>query len=86
MKIVADIETFQNYFLLSMLSLEYGTVHNFEIYPDSDPIDKKPLLQLLRSNTIITFNGNNYDFPVLTYALRGKSNLEIKKLSDDIIL
>lgn len=83
--LILDTECFPNYWLLSALDYDTGEIQNFELFPGK-PLDKKSLISLLRSDTIVTFNGNNYDIPVLTYALAGKSNVEIKKLSDEIVL
>lgn len=83
--VVIDAEVYSNYFLLSAKQLDTGRVVHFELY-EGKALDKKGLMGLMRSYTTISFNGLNYDLPVITAALRGFSNEAIKKFSDQIIL
>ena len=84
--LILDTEVFSSYWLLSMLDSDTGTISNVELCPDSPRINAKRLLSLLTSDTIVGFNLEGYDLPIITYALLGKSTEEIKKLSDAIIL
>lgn len=83
--VVIDAEVYSNYFLLSAKQLDTGRVIHFELY-EGKVLDKKGLMSLMRSYTTISFNGLNYDLPIITAALSGFSNEAIKKLSDQIIL
>lgn len=83
--VVIDAEVYSNYFLLSAKQLDTGRVIHFELY-GGKALDKKGLMGLMRSYTTISFNGLNYDLPIITAALSGFSNEAIKKLSDQIIL
>ena len=83
---IADCEVFSTYFLLSTMDIGTGEISYVELYPGSPPIDKKALLKLLTSDTLIGFNLEGYDLPILTYALLGKSPAQIKALSDEMIL
>jgi len=80
-----DIECYQNYYLASLLDVETGQVYEFRLYNDKPEHDRNDLYQLLVNNTIITFNGLNYDLPITTLYLCGASNIELKRASDDII-
>lgn len=83
-----DIETFHDYFLV-MFSLikpsgEIVKFKGFEKYYDH-PLDVRGIIAVLKKHTVVTFNGNGYDLPILMYALTGVSNKDLKKASDHII-
>lgn len=83
---VMDTECYRNYFLVCFKSLTSGRSKYFEMY-DGHPLDRAGLLKILRNNRIITFNGNNYDIPIVSLALKqGTSNKTLKACSDDIIV
>lgn len=81
--IVIDTEVFKNLFLLCGLILETGD--RFHIWGhEEDACDR--LKELMKSNnTFITFNGNRYDMPVISYFMTGKTTEETKALGDKII-
>lgn len=81
---VLDIECYVNYFLVALKNIETGKSVSFERTKDQS-LDINGLVSLLKKYTIVTFNGRNYDEPVLRYALKGVANDQLKKLSDDII-
>ena len=82
--IIIDCEVYRDYFLLSAMHLETGKVKHFEMYPGHE-LDAG-INQLLSRETSIGFNSLNYDLPIITAALRGMTNKEIKLLSDSIIV
>jgi hypothetical protein len=84
-QLVLDVETYRNYFLVLFKEVGSDTTHCFELYDGCD-LDKPALSDLMRNNTTISFNGNNYDLYVIEAALQGRDNEALKKLSDDIIL
>ena len=61
--------------------IESGRVCGTEMFPGSPPFSCVPL-----DMTVVTFNGNNYDFPILSLAFAGADNTTLKAASDDIIL
>lgn len=80
---VLDIECYVNYFLVLIrnvysgdTSVLYERFNDETLYPHYclDPF------------TYITFNGNNYDMPMLALALTGASNATLKRASDAIIV
>lgn len=82
--IIIDCEVYRDYFLLSAMHLETGKVKHFEMYPGHE-LDAG-INQLLSRETSVGFNSLNYDLPIITAALRGMTNKEIKLLSDSIIV
>lgn len=84
-QLVLDIECFTDYFLVTMLAGD-GRCIEFEQY-EGHPLDTATVQRLLDNRHVefVTFNGNNYDMPMLSLALRGVSNMALKSASDDII-
>lgn len=82
--IIIDCEVYRDYFLLSAMHLEIGKVKHFEMYPGHE-LDAG-INQLLSRETSVGFNSLNYDLPIITAALRGMTNKEIKLLSDSIVV
>ena len=78
---VLDTECYVDYFLVMLRDIESGRVCGTEMFPGSPPFSCVPL-----DMTVVTFNGNNYDFPILSLAFAGADNTTLKAASDDIIL
>lgn len=83
--VVTDVECYRNYFLIAFKRIADGKVKTFELTPDSGPLDRRAILQILENNRIITFNGNTYDLPMIFLALTGANNEALKRASDRII-
>lgn len=84
-KAIVDIETYRNYFLICFTDIITGRRRHFEMY-DGHPLDIQGVVKILRHFTLISFNGNTYDMPMLRLALRmGTSNATLKMMSDRII-
>lgn len=79
-----DLECYPTYFLCKLLTGD-GTYHSFGMWPGM-PLNIAGIIELLASHTIVTFNGNNYDLPMLTLALYGATNEQLKEANDDIIV
>jgi len=83
---VLDIECYVNYFLVMLKDVESGSVVAFEKHEDSDEPDFTKLVRILRTYRIVTFNGRNYDLPMIFLALRRTPLADLKMASDAIIL
>ena len=86
MHCVLDTEVYANYFLATFMR-EDGKVVRFERFNDRDEGDLGAIgRQLLTEGvTLVTFNGNRYDIPILSLAMMGARNGVIKEASDLII-
>ena len=79
-----DIECFHNWFLVGITDRASGTEWDFQMVPGC-PLDTASIATLLQHYTIVTFNGQNYDLPILMLALTGADNATLKAANDDII-
>jgi len=86
-QVILDIECFPNYFLCSLKRLDTGAILEFEMRDDSK-LDCENLKRILTSDKyeFVTFNGNGYDLPMLSYALNDVSPKSLKRASDAIIV
>ncbi len=87
MRLYLDIEVYRNYFLALFMN-EDGGCKRFEIFNgDTSRFPRDVVLGLLKHPDveIFTFNGNNYDIPLLTFALVNPDTVAIKRASDRII-
>lgn len=83
---VCDAECYRNYWLVCFGCIMTARRKHFEFY-EGHPIDRVGIIKILRNFTIVTFNGNTYDVPMIRMALKlGVTNADLKKLSDSIIL
>lgn len=86
MKLMFDIECYVNYFLLGLKNLDSGNKIYFEMRNDNDAdFDRAKIKRLIENNTVVGFNSEDYDLPVINAAIHGATNAELKKLSDSII-
>lgn len=58
---------------------------NFEMFEDQE-LDAPGIKRILRHYRIVTFNGINFDLPILTAALQGATCEQLKTISDKIIV
>lgn len=80
-----DIEVFENYFLAQFKDMTTGTIRYFEQY-DGAKFDGRSAMRQLKSDTTVTFNGTKFDLPLFGQACAGKTCVELKALSDQIIV
>lgn len=83
-KLVLDIELYQNYLLVMFKSIDNRVVRYFEMH-DDQPLDRDTIMAVLRDFTVITFNGLDYDLPILFLAFTGATLPELKAASNHII-
>lgn len=82
--VIADTECYRDYWSIGFKSPESGRSIVYEYY-DGCPLDKKRIASAFRRYTVITFNGQKYDLPMILYAMSGATNEELKEASDDLI-
>jgi len=83
--LIFDSEVFSNYYLAAFKEVGGAKVHTFEATDNGPALDVRALKNLLATHTVVTFNGNHYDMPLLTLALAFAKPKDIKKASDRII-
>lgn len=81
---ILDVECYKNYFLISFKSNSTNAYKEFELY-ENHPLDRRSIIKIMQNNLTISFNGNGYDLAMITAALKGWSNSNLKRLSDEII-
>jgi hypothetical protein len=79
-----DIEVFEKYCIFGGMRMRTGKVFGL-VMSDKHPLERDRLFKLLRRNTMITFNGLNFDAPLTFLALNGASTSEIKQAANHII-
>lgn len=82
---IMDIECYPNYFLVMFMRLNDDKVIAFERTGEVE-LDRAAISGIFRKYEMITFNGNNFDIPLLRYALTGATNEELKEATVDIIV
>src|SRR5574337_998317 len=83
-RLVWDIECYPNYFLVAFQSVDSGKILFFEM-SEGRSLDIPKLEWVMRNFTLIDFNGNKYDAPIVTLAIAGKNNHQLYKATGEII-
>jgi len=83
--LVMDIECYIDYFLVMFRRVDTGTTRVYEMF-DGQRLDTEEIRRIMHTFRVVTFNGNNYDLPMLAYALTGVSCAKLKEASDTIIV
>ena len=78
-----DLECYRDYFLCKFL-LPDGTYLSYVMVPGM-PLNVLGVLSVLARFTIVGFNSANYDCPILSLALSGANNVQLKEANDMII-
>ena len=76
-----DTECYRDYWLCKL----DNPIQEFEMYP-GQMLDRDTLHAELSKCTIVTFNGNAYDVPMIAAAFAGHDNAHLKQASDEIIV
>ena len=83
---VLDIEIYPNYFLCAVLVLSTGRVEYVEAFEGLKELHIPTLRGYTKRFTMITFNGNNFDLPIISRALEKNGEIALlKELADKII-
>lgn len=83
--LVYDIEVYRDYFLIAFLNVDTGGIRHFEMF-EGQPLDVATIRAILKRYRLVSFNGNNFDLPLVTLALGGADCAKIKSVSDRIIV
>ena len=83
--LMLDIEVFHEFFYVAVKRLSDGQRFGYEMSSEYPRFPRKTLRDVLARNTIVTFNGQGYDLPLLWYVIEGADNAKVKKASDAII-
>lgn len=86
--IVLDTEIYPNYFLAAFKNISTGTVVNVEIKGADNRLsdhDATKLNTIMHKYTTFGFNSDNFDIPIIAYALERRTASEICELSNYII-
>ncbi len=83
---IYDTECYPNFWLLKF-KLESGIVYSFPIREGCrlSKQESETILTLFELFTTVSFNGNNYDIPMIIAALQGYTPEQLKILNDRII-
>ena len=85
-EIIIDTEVYKNYFLLAARQVHTGKQITIEMHNDDAPtMERGKVAALMKNNTTISFNGLSYDMPIIWAFVTGRTNSQIKALSDAII-
>lgn len=79
-----DLECYPDYFLAKFQD-EHGGMHSFGMW-DGQPLDIQSIVDILARVTIVGFNSENYDVPMLVLALHNATCAQLKEANDDIIV
>lgn len=80
-----DLETYRNYFLCKFRFYADKTTREFVMFP-GQALNRAGILQILATHTIVGFNSQGYDCPILALALSGADNYALKEANDTIIV
>lgn len=82
--LIFDTETYRHYHLFAAVNPRTGQRFSFELF-EGHPLDVIGLRNVLTTHTVVGFNSIKYDMPMITYALSGATNDQLKNASDAII-
>lgn len=80
-----DLECYPDYFLAKFYDEHTGQYSSFGMW-EGQPLDVISIVNKLANVTVVTFNGEKYDILMLTLALYGATNAQLKEANDDIIV
>lgn len=86
-RLFLDIEVYKNYFL-ALLMGEDGRTARYEVFNgEHSGLSAGDFYEAISHETaeIVTFNGNNFDIPVLTHMLVNQDTAQAKRLANRII-
>jgi hypothetical protein len=83
---VMDTECARNFWLMKIRDIQTRKViASFSLCEGSPPLDTRAMINIMSQITMVTFNGNHYDIPMVLLALTGATCQELKEANDRII-
>ena len=83
--LILDTEVYIDYFLASFMNVETGNVREFEMFHGHE-FDAETVKRIMARYKIVTLNGNNFDIPIMSEAVRGAGTAALKNVANDIIV
>ena len=85
-RVVFDVECYVNYFLVMFKNMRTGKIALVERYGSEEQgLDLRKLDWMMKSFLLVSFNGIHYDVPIISAALAGKTNFQLKAITNEII-
>ena len=81
---VMDTECYLNYWAIAFKCVDSGRTVHLCRTKDKE-LDRARIAKIFKNWRVISFNGWNYDMPMITLAMSGATNGELKRASDEII-
>ena len=81
---IFDLEVYCDYFLVGFRDADTQGTLALEMY-DGQPLDLRALKRMMGTHRLVSFNGKRFDAPLITLALSGATNLELKRAANWII-
>lgn len=85
-RLVFDVESYPNYWLVAFMSLQSGKVAYFEMKGDAANLDINTFGWMMQNFTLVSFNGINYDIPICSLALAGYKPSALMQATSRIIM
>lgn len=82
-QVFLDVECYPNYFLICFKSIKQTKF--YQLSDNSGTLEIEEISKIMQTYRTIGFNSNKYDLWMITYALKGANNSELKSLSDKLI-
>ena len=67
--LVMDIECYKDYFLVMFRRVDSDTTRVYEQF-EGQTLNADEICRIMGNYRVVTFNGTDYDLPMLNYALR----------------
>ena len=82
---ICDTECYPNFWSIGFKRVRDGKLVVLE-KSHRQELDVERLATIMATHRIITYNGGNYDLPMIAYALTGATNAQLKAANDRIII
>lgn len=79
-----DTECDHDYWLCKFYTPD-GNKYDIDMFTGGPPLNVAAIRYFIENYTLVTFNGDNYDVPMISYALAGATPRQLKEANDNII-